>query len=416
MIKILLSNISGIRKWLESNQRVHQWILVLFLLLVNSLILLPNLGYPNKIVFDETYLIPRAQAYINGIFFQESHPPLGRLVIALGQVIANPEAPSSRYATTDTIQEDWPQNVDISGYRLFPAIFGTINPVLVFGIILILTSNTWMALFTALLLTFDNALITQSRYALSDSTLFLFCLASLLCFVWLQTRDNKPGAKERIIWGLLGVCLSAAFMVKFTGMFVAVVVPFYLYKLWKQGYKRDIAYFLAVSGLSFLIIFVSIWQVHFSLLKTFPENYSDKISERYRKVLEGSYKPNPIDRFWIEIQGSYEFMFGYHENVPELDLSKPDEIGSPWYFWPFGGRAVPYRWDRQFETIQIIYLVGNPITWLLSLLGVIGATATLIANGMFRFMKPGQLYWLGVFTLLYWFYMANVASSLANIV
>ena len=399
--------IEYIFRWFNTKHWQRHLIFVMFLLLVNILLLFPNIGYPREVVFDETYLIPRAQAYINGIFFQESHPPLGRLVIALGQAIVNPQAPSIRFATVETIEEDWSLDDDMRGYRLFPAIFGTINPILVFGIILILTSNNWMALFAALTLSFDNALIVQSRFGLSDSTLFLSCLAALLCFVWLQKRSVKPGRKEAIVWALFGAFLSAAFMVKFTGLFIAAVAPFYIYKLWNQGYWRKITLFLIISGLSFLVVFVSIWQIHFSLLNTFRN--TEPVSERYQQVLNADYRPNPVQRFIVEIQDSYIFIFDYHGRVRELDLSNPDEIGSPWYFWPFGGRAVNYHWHRYSETIKIIYLLGNPVTWFLSLMGVIGATATIITNGLFRFMQPNRLYWLGIFAMLYWFYMFTIS-------
>jgi dolichyl-phosphate-mannose--protein O-mannosyl transferase len=369
----------------------------------------PDLGTPRAIVFDETYLIPRAQAYINGIFFQESHPPLGRLVIALGQKFLHSHDPSARFAFVERIEEDWPQDIDISGYRLFPAIFGTINPVLVFWILLILTSNEWLALFASILLTFDNALVTQSRFALSDSSLIAFCLAAILCFVWLQSRNNDPDAKEYIVWGLFGAFASAAFLVKFTGLFVLIVFPFYLHKLWSQGYGNKLIEFLAIFVMVFLIVFVSIWQIHFSLLKNYPKKYSEPVSEPHQQILTGSIHPNPIQRLWIEIQDSYQYMLTYHKNVPALDLCKADEIGSPWYYWLFGGRAIQYRWEKDSEIIRIIYLVGNPIVWLTSLLGVIGATATIVANGMFRFIGSNQNNWLGIFTLLYWGYMLPIS-------
>ena len=92
------------------------WVLGILLYVVNN-------DTPRAIVFDETYLIPNAQSYINGIYFQDSHPPLGRLFIALGQFIRHPQGPSDEFVHVTKIEQDWPADIDISGYRLFPAIF-----------------------------------------------------------------------------------------------------------------------------------------------------------------------------------------------------------------------------------------------------------------------------------------------------
>lgn len=388
--------------------RQRQWAFILLLWALGLLLYLANNGYPRAIVFDETYLIPNAQSYINGIFFQDSHPPLGRLFIALGQVIRHPQDASDEFVHVSKIEEDWPQEIDISGYRLFPAIFGTIGPLLIFGIVLILTRNEWVALFSGLTLLLDNALLTQSRYALTDSILIVFCLGAILCFVWLQSFHTLPGHRERMIWILFGLLAGAAFMVKFTGLFVLVVVPFYLYQLWRTGNRIRILEFLVMAGLAFLMVFVVVWEIHFSLLREPPMIFNQPITEEHVKIIEDISHPDPFQRFWIEVTDAYQFMFAYHKNVPVLDLSKPDEIGSPWYFWPFGGRAIAYRWESGSGHLKMIYLVGNPVTWFISLLGVVAASATVIADILFKFLDPGQRQRLYPFVCLYWIYMASV--------
>ena len=381
---------------------------MLFLWVLGILLYLVNNDTPRAIVFDETYLIPNAQSYINGIYFQDLHPPLGRLFIALGQVIRHPQGPSDEFVHVAKIEQDWPGDIDISGYRLFPAIFGTINPLLVFAIVLILTRSEWIALFCGLAVLLDNALLTQSRYALTDSILIAFCLGAILCFVWLQSRRSSPGRRERVIWILFGILAGAAFMVKFTGLFVLVVVPFYLLKLWQQGDRGGIVQFLAMAGLAFLVVFVSVWEIHFSLLRVPPRSFSQPITEAHVKIIEGIYNPGPLQRFWIEVTDAYQYMIDYHKNVPVLDLGKPDEIGSPWYFWPFGGRAIAYRWESGSGHLKIIYFVGNPVTWLISLLGVVTASATVIADALFRFLNSDQRKKLYPFVCLYWIYMISV--------
>src|SRR5262245_13309398 len=75
--------------WKE-REKLRRTALAFLLWGIASALLLPFLSYPRAVVFDETYMIPRAQRYMQGVFFQESHPPLGRLAIALGQLLVHP--------------------------------------------------------------------------------------------------------------------------------------------------------------------------------------------------------------------------------------------------------------------------------------------------------------------------------------
>ncbi len=123
------------------------------------LLFFPDMGYPRAVVFDETYYIPMAQKYLHGIFYQEEHPPLARLLITLGQKLTYPDAPSNEVLFVETIKEDWPQNVDMRGYRLFPAIFGTFLAPLVYLILLASVESEAAAATGGLLVLLDNALL-----------------------------------------------------------------------------------------------------------------------------------------------------------------------------------------------------------------------------------------------------------------
>ena len=59
----------------------------LALLLITSVLIFYRLNVPQALIFDETYHIPSAQKYLNGVFYQENHPPIGKLLIAFGQLL-----------------------------------------------------------------------------------------------------------------------------------------------------------------------------------------------------------------------------------------------------------------------------------------------------------------------------------------
>jgi dolichyl-phosphate-mannose-protein mannosyltransferase len=394
-----------IHEWKE-RAILRQVCLALILWGVTAWLLFHNLGYPRAIVFDETYMIPRAQRYLKGMFFQESHPPLGRLAIFLGQHLVHPNLQYDEFALAEKIERDWPTDEDMTGYRVIPALFGTIIPVLVFFILRSVLSGDFLAFVLSMAVVFDNALLTQARFALSDSMLVAFCLLSILIFVYLYSDERKTTRSLWLIWVLWGGSMATAALVKFTGGFVGLLVVVYMVKLLSAGQRRGVVVFGFAFSLAFIATTVAAWQIHFSLLPNLDPSNDYEISAAHRQMFEGKYRPDPFTRFIIQFRDAMVFIKNYHEGVPRLDLTNPDEIGSPWYHWPFGGRVIPYRWETpDGKTYQYIYLIGNPVTWLLSLTGVILGTAVTISDILFRYLPEHHRRWIYIFTLLYCAYM-----------
>lgn len=404
----LHSFLESLRSWFRFDPLERRWLISAFLWALSVCLLFPSLGTPRGIVFDETYYLPMAQRYLNHQFYVENHPPLARLFMALGQALLHPHAPSNEVVDQVTVTRPWPETVDISGYRLFPALFGSLLPVLIYLILMQITQNDWLAGFSGLLVALDNALVTQAHFALPDSTLLFFCYLTLLFFAWLQTRTGPLDWKSIGVWALFGASAAAAFLVKLTGMFVLVTFFFYLYKLWRTEAWPRLIQFSLVFGGAFLLVFVLVWQIHFSLLTNYDPNSHYELSDRQRAVLEGRLHLPPLERFWIQITDSYQFILKFHENVPPLDLNKPDEIGSAWYQWPFGGRAIPYRWEASPRLIKMIYLIGNPAVWLVSLLGVLGGLVLLIAR-LLRLASSPHFQWYLLLVGMYLAYMLPMA-------
>ena len=58
-------------------------------------------AYPAAPFWDENYHIASAQKDLNGIFFMELHPPLGKLLIALGEWLLHPNGITSWFVSAD---------------------------------------------------------------------------------------------------------------------------------------------------------------------------------------------------------------------------------------------------------------------------------------------------------------------------
>ncbi len=376
------------------------------LMFISAFLILPNLGYPRAIIFDETYFIPTSQKYLNGVFFLEPHPPLAKLLIALGQHLYAPDQPANDFTTVEKIDRDWPSEVDITGYRIMPAFFGILIPPILFLILCGVLGYDLVAFAFALVIAFDNMLIVQSRAGLQDSILLFFCLASILGFVITNRKlDWRFGVLVALsaTWGAL---TGAAASVKLTGLFVVVLAVIYGFRLlWARDIRRLIV-FGVVFGLMFAVVYLGLWAIHFSIARQIIGTQDYGISEVHKQILNGELNPDPLTRFVIQMQDAVAYQHRYEAGVPKLDLTKPDEIGSPWYWWPFGGRTINYRWETpDGKAYRYIYLISNPITALISLLGVLLGTALIAGDLLFRFLPAERRSWLYIFVALYWAYM-----------
>jgi len=111
------------------------------------------------------------------------------------------------------------------------------------------------------------------------------------------------------------------------------------------------------------------------------------------------------------LEDSFRFTGHYERGVPDLDLCKTDENGSPWFLWPVGARTINYRWETpNGYAYKYLYLVSNPAGWLFGFAGVLAAAA-LIAAWVFLPLREPVRHWFPMVVLLalYGGYLAAVS-------
>jgi dolichyl-phosphate-mannose--protein O-mannosyl transferase len=384
-------------------------ILVLFGLAAS--VILPNLGSPRAIIFDEAYYITHAQKYLNGDFLLQTHPPLGKLLIALGQSWLYPDAPSDEFAHVEKVATAWNPETDITGYRLMPAIFGILNPLVAFAILLLIVRNELFAFGLALLVVFDNSLIVQSRAALLDSPFIFFLLAAVLVFGILVRWHLFPARFQKktpplyhlvVAWAVWGMLIGCAANVKLSGLVAGSLVAIYgLWLLSMRQFRRAI-FFGIVFILFFAIVYLGLWQIHFAIATHFDPNNDYGISQLHRDILTGLVQVDPLTRFAVQFQDGMRYHINSSFDVGKLDLSDPKEIGSPWYWWLVGGRAISYRWETIDNGVhqRFIFSLGNPITTLVALIGIISGISLLIIDALRHTLDTNRRRWLlGLVTL-----------------
>jgi dolichyl-phosphate-mannose-protein mannosyltransferase len=163
--------------------------------------------------------------------------------------------------------------------RFFPAVLGLALIPITFLTLLALRLSLATALLGSLLITFDNALITQSRLILLDSFLVFFTALTMYFWVRFSNLDAEGQAFTTKWWKYLtlsGLALGATFSCKWVGLFtIATLGLATLRQLWlllgnlKVTPTMWIKHFLARALCLILIptlFYMAMFQIHFMVL------------------------------------------------------------------------------------------------------------------------------------------------------
>lgn len=388
-----------------------RWILLGTVLVVSYFTYFRHYSDPPSIFWDENYHIASAQKYLNHVFFMEQHPPLGKLLVALGEKLWHANPADDQFINTD-YGRILPPGFSFKGYRFFPALLGWLSAPLIFLIFLLICDHAFYAFLLSSLYVFDNAMIVHDRGAMIESPMIFFSLAMILGFlILLRWKDQKrPFLTGAALWGaVFGLVMTT----KLLGLIMALLVPALLTQLYPD-FKR-IGRFCAAFLSGFVIIYVAVWQIHFSLGTRFMPPLENggayQASPEYRQAVLTGHTGSLLE-FPVMLRDSIQFVSHYNRGVPRLNLCKPDENGSPFYYWPFGARAINYRWETlEGKYYRYLYLQCNPAGWLCGLLGVVSAFVFLAARLFFSVQeKSKNLFLIATFFSMYALYMVGIAQ------
>ncbi len=357
-----------------------------------------NYSYPPNLFWDENYHIASAEKYLQGIFFMEPHPPLGKLFIALGELIINPNKNIDKreFLATDYIQ-DIPQGYSFAGVRFFPVLFATLGAVIFYLILYTISGRVFLSfLFTSLYL-FDNALIVHNRGAMLEGTQVFFILILTLYFVRqlrvFDTHKKPLSIRKFALLGLLyGIVISIKLNGLIFGIFPFILLYFETYLEHSRYKKNQVMYCLKniiIKGIVFivstLIVFFGIYYVHFCIASNaFGDRYYEA-SKQYKAIIN-TKKTTDLKHMYLQLQEHLSYVIHYQKGVPVYDACKPDENGSLPVTWPFGGSSINYRWETASSETQYLYLQGNPVIWGFGLLGVF--ISIILIGAFFLFRLP----------------------------
>ncbi len=442
----------------------HTWAFLGFVLLISYFTYFHRYTYPPYVYWDENYHIASAQKYLHGTYFMEQHPPLGKLLIAAGEALLRPNAQSNQYLGTD-YATNFPEGFSFAGYRLFPAMLAWFTAPVVFGIFYLLSRrNPLNATLLSFLYIFDNALIVHHRGAMLEGPFLFFCALNILAFLLLWHEESK----KKFIWwsALFGASFAALVTTKVLGLALILLVPALalrllatrrdflklfiisagtfvlllafvglianlwlmallslaaiaggIWALWKFiPRSRAIPVLLLTMIPAFLLVYCSVWYVHFSsgrvINPSLPDQGYYQASVEYKDYLDKGTTAS-LGAFPYMLRDSLKYVTFYNAGAPRLDLCKTDENGSPWFFWPLGARSINYRWATpglaageppESQTYSYLYLQANPVIWWTALLGLLMAAGIFFARAFFPTREPFRN--LGLLAVFFGIYLS----------
>lgn len=324
-------------------------------------------SFMNSTYFDEVYFPRTAYEYIvGGNIYENTHPPLGKVIIMLSIKIFGMNAFAWRFMGT------------LAGVLMIPVMYLLGKK---------LFKNSFAAFMCAFLMMFDFMHFVQTRIGTVDSFLVFFILMS---FFWMydyfmnKSYDLRfvPSIKPLLLCGIFfGLGIAVKWIGLFAGaglaflFFLSRILEYMDYRKGLTSVKRfKLKYIWGTMGMCVVFfIFIPALIYFLSYIPVF-------------KVLG-------TENYISEVISSQKHMFNYHSGV---DTSHP--YASLWWQWPLMIRPVYYYLTPVRESGQwgSIASFGNPAVWWGGLLAMFATAWT----GFKKKDKRVIFIWVGYLCIL----------------
>ena len=303
----------------------------------------------NGMIFDEIYHGRTAYEHLRGIApYETTHPPLGKLIIAVGIALFG---------------------MNPFGWRFMGTLFGVLMLPLLYIFLKWLFGKRTVAVCGSLLFAFEFMRFTQTRLATIDTYSVFFTLLSYMFMYRFVTEDyDAPLRKSLLSLFLSGLFFGLNAACKWTGFYAGagLAVIYILHHILVGGhYLRkscgDIFTLRLLATVGFSILFFIVIPAVIYYLSYIPYGMARGMT------------PGPgmlFDREFLQIVlDNQTSMFSYHGG-----LTATHPYQSAWYQWIFDARPILYYLDTENGLRSSISAFGNPVVWW----GGLGAVIILI--------------------------------------
>jgi len=196
--------------------RAFGWAVTLIITAIAFAVRLVDLGYPNKIVFDETYYAKDAWSLLR-FGYEREWPDDANEAIVAGNVDVMKE--SAAFIVHPQVGKwliafgEWLWGMNSFGWRFSALIFGSLLIFIVIRLVRRVSRSTLIGGLAGLLLALDGLAFVMSRIALLDIFLAFFIVAGVACLVadrdWFRNRlaDHLVGHRLDDLAGRFGPAL-----------------------------------------------------------------------------------------------------------------------------------------------------------------------------------------------------------------
>lgn len=230
---------------------------------------------PRCVVFDETHFGRFAIAYLEGRYFFDLHPPLGKLLFAaIGRFSGLLES----NFTFDEIGLAYPDSVPLWQLRALPAVLGAAVVPLAAAVVSELGYAQETAILAGLMVLTDTAMLTQSRLIMLDSILLFFTVLATLAVLKTHRSHRSDDFTPRWWFWLFttGFALGGAVSTKLVGLAVVMLVGcITVSNMWEIVTDRRVTprlcmHHLMARAIGLILlpaaVYSGLWSVHFSAL------------------------------------------------------------------------------------------------------------------------------------------------------
>lgn len=272
--------------------------------------------FRDSMYFDEIYHGRTAYEYLHGLTtYETTHPPLGKIFIALGVALFG---------------------MSPFGWRIMGTLFGIAMLPFLYLFGKRITQNTPAAALACFLFAFDFMHFTQTRLATIDVFITFFVIVMYFFMYEYCTLDftETPLCRALLPLGACGISMGLGFACKWTGAYAGVGLAILFFAtLYKNPYKK--------KTIGFCMVFFVVIPIFIYLLSYLP------------------FVDYTLCGLWEEMINNQKYMFQYHS---KLEASHP--YSSTWKEWPIMVRPIWYYSHTINDTLaEGISAFGNPLVW-----------------------------------------------------
>lgn len=324
-------------------------------------------SYYNSSYFDEIYHVRTAYEHIHGMHTYEwTHPPLGKLLIALGISIFG---------------------MNPFGWRFAGALAGVVMVPLMYMLVRQISRSKLAAFFGMMLMTLDCMHFTQTRIGTIDSFAVMFIMFMyLFMFRYARMSMYRDGLKKTLVpLALCGVSFALGCATKWICIYAGVGLAVLFF--WTMA-RRYMEYRHAMGGMRAFApkerriaqqavknfwhdaIVTCLWCCVFFIAVPLVVYY---FSYYWQLKPDGAFNVKAV----VELQKT---MLGYHGGLADDDHF----FRSPWYEWPLIVKPMWYYSGTDFVQegyISSISCMGNPAVWWGGLIGLIYVLVKWVRSG-----------------------------------